>query len=64
MTYEESIKKLEDIALQMERGDMPIDALATKLREAQQLIAACRAQLLEADNNVQKILNDNNTQQQ
>lgn len=57
MTYEESIKKLEVLALQMERGDLPIDALAEKLREAQELIKTCRQQLLEADEQVQNILN-------
>ena len=58
MTYEESIKKLEELAQQMERGDLPIDSLASKLREAQQLILSCRNQLVEADTEVQKILNE------
>lgn len=58
MTYEESIKKLEDLAQQMERGDLPIDSLASKLREAQLLILSCRNQLVEADTEVQKILNE------
>lgn len=57
MTYEESIKKLELLAQQMERGELPIDALATKLREAQELIKSCRQQLLDADAQVQNILN-------
>lgn len=57
MTYEESIKQLETLAQQMERGDLPIDALAAKLREAQELIKACRQQLIEADEQVQNILN-------
>ena len=57
MTYEESIKKLEVLAQQRERGDLPIDALAEKLREAQELIKTCRQQLLEADEQVQNILN-------
>lgn len=58
MTYEESIQQLQHIAQQMESGNMPIDALASKLQEAQQLIAACRKQLLEADQKVQQILNE------
>ncbi|MCQ2222617.1 MAG: exodeoxyribonuclease VII small subunit [Bacteroidaceae bacterium] len=58
MTYEESIKQLETLAQQMERGELPIDSLAAKLREAQQLIASCRQQLLDADEQVQKILGE------
>ncbi len=56
MSYEESIRQLEALAQQMERGDLPIDTLADKLREAKQLIASCRKQLTEADEQVQKIL--------
>lgn len=57
MTYEESMKQLEMLAQQMERGELPIDSLATKLKEAQQLISSCRKQLLEADEQVKNILN-------
>ena len=56
MSYEESIRQLEALVQQMERGDLPIDTLADKLREAKQLIACCRKQLTEADEQVQKIL--------
>ena len=56
MTYEESMKQLETLAQQMERGELPIDALAAKLKEAQLLISSCRKQLLEADEQVKNIL--------
>jgi len=59
VTYEESIKQLETLAQQMERGDLPIDSLATKLKEAQELLASCRSQLTDADAAVQKILGAN-----
>ena len=57
MTYEESMKQLETLAQQMERGELPIDALAAKLKEAQFLISSCRKQLIEADEQVKNILN-------
>lgn len=57
MTYEESMKQLETLAQQMERGELPIDALAAKLKEAQLLISSCRKQLLESDEQVKNILN-------
>lgn len=56
MTYEESVKSLEMLVQQMENGNLPIDCLAEKLREAKKLISSCRQQLLEADEQVQKIL--------
>ncbi len=58
MTYEESIKQLEALAQQIEHGDLPIDSLAEKLAEAQKLIASCRKQLADADEQVQKILGE------
>ncbi|MBQ0050360.1 MAG: exodeoxyribonuclease VII small subunit [Bacteroidales bacterium] len=61
MTYEESIQKLESIVLQMEQGEMPIDALANRLAEANKLIAECRSKLLLADQEVQETLNANET---
>ena len=57
LTYEQAIAQLEQLALQMEQGSVPIDELATKLREAQSLIKFCREQLTDADKSVQKILN-------
>ena len=57
LTYEQAIAQLEQLAQHMEQGSVPIDELATKLREAQNLIKFCREQLTDADKSVQKILN-------
>lgn len=57
LTYEQAIAQIEQLAQQMEQGSVPIDELATKLREAQNLIKFCREQLTDADKSVQKILN-------
>ena len=35
ISYEQAIDCLETIAQQLERGEMPIDEMATRLREAQ-----------------------------
>ena len=57
LTYEQAIAQIEQLAQQMEQGSVPVDELATKLREAQNLIKFCREQLTDADKSVQKILN-------
>ena len=57
LTYEQAIAQIEQLAQQMEQGSVPIDEVATKLREAQNLIKFCREQLTDADKSVQKILN-------
>jgi len=56
MTYEQAIERLENLAQQMERGELPIDELASRLREAQTLLKECRQRLYAADKAVQQIL--------
>lgn len=56
MTYEESLKQLEDIVRKMEAGDYSIDELAEKLTLAQQLISQCKKKLEKTDSEIKKIL--------
>ncbi len=56
LSYEQSIQRLEAIAQQLERGEMPIEEMAARLREAQDLLSQCRKQLYAADEAVQHIL--------
>ncbi len=56
MTYEESLKQLEDIVRQMEAGNYSIDQLAEKLKLAQQLITECKEKLYKTDSEIKKIL--------
>ena len=56
MTYEESLKQLEDIVRKMEAGEFSIDELAEKLTLAQQLIRQCREKLNKTDSEIKKIL--------
>lgn len=56
MTYEQAMAQLETLARQMENNELNIDDLARKLREAQQLIAQCRQQLTQVDEEIKKTL--------
>lgn len=56
MTYEEAINKLETLARRMEQGSVPVDEMADRLREAQDLIKYCRERLVKADEAVKEIL--------
>ena len=56
MTYEESLKQLEDIVRKMEAGDYSIDELAEKLTLTQQLISKCKEKLDRSDTEIKKIL--------
>ncbi|MBE6255399.1 MAG: exodeoxyribonuclease VII small subunit [Prevotella sp.] len=56
MTYESAIERLETLAREMESGEVAIDLLAAKLKEAQQLLAFCKDKLTKADEEVKKLL--------
>lgn len=56
LTYEAAMEQLEKLAKEMENGDISIDQLATKLKEAQQLLQFCKDKLTKADEEVRKLL--------
>lgn len=56
LTYEAAMTRLETLAREMEAGDVPVDLLATKLKEAQELLQFCKDKLTKADEEVQKLL--------
>ena len=58
MTYESALSRLEALASEMEAGEVAIDELAPKLKEAQQLLTFCKDKLTKADEEVRKILEE------
>ncbi|MDR0796807.1 MAG: exodeoxyribonuclease VII small subunit [Tannerella sp.] len=57
-TYNESIEKLRAIVANIERGDLDIDELSEKVKEASRLIKVCKDKLTKADDEVKKILEE------
>lgn len=55
-TYDEAMKKLEQIVAQVEDNELDIDSLGVKLKEAQELIKYCKERLYKADEEIKKIL--------
>jgi exodeoxyribonuclease VII small subunit len=55
MKYEEAIAKLEQIARQLEQNELPIDQIASRLHEAQELVKYCQEQLTSVDEELKKI---------
>lgn len=56
LTYEQAMKRLETIVSKVEQGEMDIDSLASKLKEAKELVEFCKAKLLKVEDDVKKIL--------
>lgn len=56
LTYEEAMSQLEELVRQVENNEQGIDKLAEQLKKAQQLIAFCKDKLYSTDEEIQKIL--------
>ena len=56
-TYEEAMTQVEEILGRIQREEIAIDDLAREVARATALIAACKARLLKAEEEVNKIRN-------
>ena len=56
MNYEEAVQQLESSVQRMENDELDIDELTTELKKAQQLIKMCKAKLTKVDEDIKKIL--------
>jgi exodeoxyribonuclease VII small subunit len=53
--FEEVLKELEQVAAQMERGDLPLDDAIASFEKGIRLSAYCRKKLDEAEGKIQKL---------
>ncbi|MDE6827121.1 MAG: exodeoxyribonuclease VII small subunit [Alistipes sp.] len=56
LTYEEAMTRVEEILGRIQREEVTVDSLAAEIKRATELIAACKARLLKAETEVDKIL--------
>ncbi|SEG11420.1 MULTISPECIES: exodeoxyribonuclease VII small subunit [Parabacteroides] len=57
-TYNEAVEKLREIVADIENGDLDVDILSEKVKEATRLIKLCKEKLYKADGEVKKILEE------
>ena len=55
-TYEQAMKRLEEIVTAIDGGKLGIDSLSKYLKETQTLIQFCREKLYQTDQDIQKLL--------
>ena len=58
ITYEEALRQLTRIVDSIEQGDVPLEELGPKIKDAQQLLKTCKDKLTRAEKDVQKALGD------
>lgn len=57
MKFEEAIQKLEAILSQLRSGQMPLEELTAKIKEAKELVDICKKSLAETSEQVEKLIN-------
>lgn len=57
--FETKLEELEKMVLELEKGDVPLDDAIEKYTKAMKLAKECSDKLKNAEENVNKILNDN-----
>ena len=56
MTYAEAMVEIERILARLRNEELDVDGLAAEVKRATELIARCKARLLKAESEVNKIL--------
>lgn len=57
-SYQEAVGKLCQIVNEIENGDLDVDLLSEKVREATRLIKLCKEKLYKVDEEVKKVLEE------
>lgn len=56
ITYTEAFDELQSIISHLERGDIPVDELAAKVKRASLLIEICRTKLTATEEEVKRVI--------
>lgn len=57
-SYQEAVGKLRQIVNEIENGDLDVDLLSEKVREATRLIKLCKEKLYKVNEEVKKVLEE------
>jgi len=61
LSFEENLNTLETIVKELESGNVPLDDAIKKFTEAMKIAKVCDDKLKNAEDNVNKILNEDGT---
>ena len=59
LKFEEAIKQLEEIANELEKGDLDLDSSVSKFEEGRKISKKCNSLLEDAEKRITILLNDN-----
>lgn len=59
-TYKEAMQQLEEISRSISSGELDVDQLAAKLKQAKELVEFCKKKLQTVEADVNQILGEEN----
>jgi exodeoxyribonuclease VII small subunit len=57
-SYAEAIANIEEILQQVETGELDVDELAGKVKQASELLKLCKSKLFNTEKEIEKILKE------
>ena len=57
-SYQEAMEKLRRIVVEIEGGELDVDVLTERVKEATRLIKLCKEKLYKVDEEVKKVLEE------
>lgn len=58
LSYAEAVANIEEILQQIETGELDVDELAEKVKQASELLKLCKGKLFQTEREIEKILKD------
>ena len=58
LSYSEAVNRIEEILQQIETGELDVDELAEKVKQASELLKLCKGKLFQTEKEIEKILKD------
>jgi exodeoxyribonuclease VII small subunit len=58
LSYAEAVARIEEILQLIETGELDVDELAEKVKQAAELLKLCKGKLFSTEKEVEKILKD------
>ncbi|HLO61049.1 MAG TPA: exodeoxyribonuclease VII small subunit [Bacteroidales bacterium] len=62
-SYTEAIARIDAILEQIETGELDVDELATRVKEASELLKICKAKLFNTSREIEQVLKDMETEE-
>jgi len=64
ISYTEALQEIETILQQIETGELDVDELAEKVKQASELLKICKGKLFQTEKEIEKILKEMESQEE